>query len=451
VLFASRPIRSGGLACLAALALAGVIARGAEPAPAPADPKARQLLDEVVRAYKGLSSYSDQGQFILNTTDNGKPENLVIPLNLTLVRPNKVNLDAGPVRIVSDGKTMTTAVAPSRKYMATEAPKSVTIETFRQGPIGSALFGGPAAPPMIVLLNFLAGDDPAQVVAELGGTLRLGADRKEGRVLLVDRDGGPDVELVVDAPTKLLRAIYLLIDPKALAEEATPGHKFTIGKFGWEAGTISTRPVKDETFAYTPPRDFTKVEWAAPPGQEEKSAVKALVGKPAPEFTLTVLDGAKTRTITKADLAGKVVLLDFWATWCPPCLAELPDVQKLIEGYAKANKDVVVVALSEDQEPRELDEVRKLVETTLQEKKVTLTGTPVGKIALDPSGSVGEAFSIQVLPTLVILDAKGIVQAVYLGQQTKETLTKDIDALLAGQSLVKPEAKEAAARDGAGK
>ena len=42
-----------------------------------------------------------------------------------------------------------------------------------------------------------------------------------------------------------------------------------------------------------------------------------LLGKPAPEFTLTVLDGpGKTRTITKAELAGKVVVIDFWATWC---------------------------------------------------------------------------------------------------------------------------------------
>ena len=157
-----------------------------------------------------------------------------------------------------------------------------------------------------------------------------------------------------------------------------------------------------------------------------------------------MLDGDKTKTVTKADLAGKVVLIDFWATWCGPCIKELPEVQKMIEGYAKDNKDVVIVALSQDEEPRELPELRKHVEKTLEEKKVVLTGTKVGLIALDPDQSIGNAFSVQAIPTLVILDGKGIVQAAYVGQQTGETLSKDIDALLAGKSLLKEKPEEAA-------
>jgi hypothetical protein len=114
-------------------------------------------------------------------------------------------------------------------------------------------------------------------------------------------------------------------------------------------------------------------------------------------------------------------------------------VQKLIEAYDKAKKDVVVVALSQDTEPKEIAEVRKLVEETLAKKKIVLTGNSVGKIALDPSGSIGEAFKVEGFPTVVILDTNGVVQSAHVGYNPEvgATLTKEIDVLLEGKSLAK--------------
>ncbi len=146
--------------------------------------------------------------------------------------------------------------------------------------------------------------------------------------------------------------------------------------------------------------------------------------------------------MTKADLAGKVVLIDFWATWCGPCLMELPEIQKLVEHYKDAKKDVLIVALSQDSEPQEISEVRKLVEKTLADKKIDLTRGPVGRIGLDPSNSVGKAFDVEGYPTLVILDAKGIVQSAHVGynpdaaEPLHKSLATEIDALLEGKSLV---------------
>ncbi len=162
------------------------------------------------------------------------------------------------------------------------------------------------------------------------------------------------------------------------------------------------------------------------------------MGKPAPEFTLTVLDDAgKTRRLTKDDLAGKVVLIDFWATWCGPCLRELPEIAALAASYEKAGKPVVVVAVSEDRPPQE-GTLRELVATTLTERKLELTRGPVAHVALDPEMALGQTFDIEALPTVFLLDAKGVVQAVHVGAagDVREVLTRDIDTLLAGKSLV---------------
>ena len=279
---------------------------------------------------------------------------------------------------------------------------------------------------------------------ELDGTLC--------KAVMVDQAQGPDIRLLVDPKTKLLRAVDMVFDAKELAENGLQG-KVTIERYGWASGTTTTKDLPSATFAYQPPQGFSKVDSLAEAEQAEKYPVNALVGKPAPSFTLTVLDGpGKTKTLAKSDLAGKVVLIDFWATWCGPCMMELPEIQKLVEAYAKDKKDVLIVALSEDDDPQELAELRKLVEKTLNEKKITLTGTSVGLVGLDPSHAVGNAFAVNAYPTVVLLDAKGVVQAAHVGipggevEDVVRVLGKSIDTLLEGKSLV-PKAEEAAAAD----
>ena len=160
---------------------------------------------------------------------------------------------------------------------------------------------------------------------------------------------------------------------------------------------------------------------------------------------MTMLDSdGKTKSVSKTDLAGKVVMIDFWATWCGPCLMELPEVAKMVEAYAKEKKEVVIVALSQDRGEEKPDEVRALVEKTLADKKLVLQNAPVGQVAIDPSGAIGETFHVEGLPSVVILDPKGIVQAVHVGysEDVREKLTRDIDTLLGGEPLVKPNAEK---------
>ncbi len=415
------------------------------------DPQARSLLDEISKAYKSLVAYSDQGQFVVAMTIGGKAAKQATPLKLTFARPNKVDLNAGHVRLTSDGKILTTIVVPLKEITRNPAPREISLDTFREGPIGAILFGGPSGAPMTVLLSLLTAANPPAAISELGGSLQLGpatGAKPASPTLLIDFDGDrPDILLTVDPTTKLLSGIELKIDSKSLSKIETAGQPVTIEHFGWTSGAVATQIAKDQLFALDSPKGFTAVDTRLNQ-PHEKDIRNEKLGKPAPDFTLTVLDGpGKTKTITKAELAGKVVVIDFWATWCDPCKKELPEIQKLIEAYAKSKKEVVVVALSQDDTPAELSEVRKLVEKTLAELKLELSASPVGRIGLDPSNSVGKAFEVQGYPTLVILDAKGTLQSIHegynpeAGEPLNKSLAKEIDTLLAGKSLVESKGK----------
>ena len=117
----------------------------------------------------------------------------------------------------------------------------------------------------------------------------------------------------------------------------------------------------------------------------------------APDFQLVNLEG---ETVALSDHRGSVVLVNFWATWCPPCRAEMPLLQEFAERY---DQQMVVLAVnSGEDEPV----VRNFVETT---------GLDL-VFLLDPTNSVATLYRVRGFPTSLFIDEDGILQATHIGE-----------------------------------
>ncbi len=117
--------------------------------------------------------------------------------------------------------------------------------------------------------------------------------------------------------------------------------------------------------------------------------------KPAPDLALELVDGGKLKL---SDLRGKVVVVNFWATWCPPCRREMPSLERLKTLMKGEALEIVAINAGEDED--EISEFREAIKPAL-----------TFRIALDPSAEAMKAFSITGLPTTYVIDRQG--QLVY--------------------------------------
>ncbi len=143
--------------------------------------------------------------------------------------------------------------------------------------------------------------------------------------------------------------------------------------------------------------------------QEKETLVK--VGDDVPEFVVEMFDGQK---INIKDLKGKIVLINFWATWCPPCQEELKRVQKEIIDRFKG-KDFVFLAISREESKEQVKKFRERNGYTF----------PMG---LDPERRIYSKFATATIPRNFIIDKKGKIVEIEVGY-TKEAFAKMIEKL----------------------
>jgi len=132
----------------------------------------------------------------------------------------------------------------------------------------------------------------------------------------------------------------------------------------------------------------------------------------ASDFKLQDLGG---KTVKLSEFKGRPVLLDFWATWCPPCRASIPEIEKLHKSYS--SKGLVVLAISLDQGG--WDSVKDFV----TESGITYT-------VLKGTDDVASKYHVRTIPMLVIVDKEGKIYKRYLGLGEDDQLDKDVKSVL---------------------
>jgi peroxiredoxin len=145
----------------------------------------------------------------------------------------------------------------------------------------------------------------------------------------------------------------------------------------------------------------------------EQSRPASLAGlAPAQEFTLTTTDG---KAVSLSALRGQVVLLNFWATWCPPCKAEMPDLNALQRDYG-AKKRFTVVGIASEESPGAVAAFASQLDISFP-------------LLLDTRGQVANDYKIRTLPSSVIVDRDGRIRDMWTGPLIREAVLARLEKI----------------------
>lgn len=243
--------------------------------------------------------------------------------------------------------------------------------------------------------------DVTKVTELRGETLNLAEGPISCRVLQVEYHR-PDWQPEERRIRYWIDETRLLVLKEEFSEFQRREHKTTLWHWVYEAESIKVNQSPANWVVESAKRSATRTE-----GRQ----LTNWIGKNAPEFTLTDLDNNSVRlSATK----GEVVVLNFWATWCGPCMAEMPTLTKVANDYKR--KGVVFWGISAEQ-PSTL---RKW----LTQNQTAFT------IVLDKQGDVTEDYQTEGIPALVVIGRDGKIHSFYSGAQSEPSLRDAIDQAL---------------------
>lgn len=390
------------------------------PSRASGQDEARALLDKVTERYGSLKQYHFEGTTTVTMMAKGTATEIEMQTVMISDGPTRNRMEMtspvfGMVR-VTNGETTWVYLPALNQYI--EKP-TAEIEKNAGGEIDGSSFG-------------MGGFDKL-LKSQVSALQDLNKRVKKARILREETiyPQGAAIDCVVieveqamadGSPISMVRTLWmekarlLIVRQQILIKMKGPGESGDM-----EIKTVSllhtariNEPIPDSSFTFAPPSGAKLVDDFAAPRAAGRGAADTetgepaspFVGKEAGDFTLKDPDGKK---VELKSLRGKVVVLDFWATWCLPCREEMPHLEKLHRELK--DKGLVIIGIN--------TEDAKAARSFMKKYDYTF-------MTLIDDGKASATYGIDAIPTVFVIDKAGKVTSHYVGAQSEETLRRAI-------------------------
>jgi len=417
------PNRRHSLVALMAAATLASVALAGDPS---IEPEAKRIVLAMAAHYRAF----DHGttDVMVSVRGDGGDHDLKhdVAYALALARPARFALhprrgtDGGT--IVSDGRTLTVLAPGGGSFVQRSAPR--TLSAVLTSVPDVAVVSAAGGMELDVLFGLLSSAPEKRLLDSVSSLRHAGAESIHGVAAdhLVFTQAGMDVHLwIQQGPQPWL--LRLRPDFSSVLKSRggdggppVPTINLTITYRNWSAKAPS-----DTRFRFVPPATAQRVKsflpsLAATPTEAPRAntPITPVNGRAAPEVTLELLDGG---TVDISKKQGRIVVLDFWTTWCVPCVSAMSGLSRIDRDYRDRGVELYMVNMSETDAQ---------VRAFLQRRGFAF------RVAMDRKGSAAREFRVGAIPHTVVIGPGGRIHAVHvgLGPHPEDTLRADLETLL---------------------
>ncbi|MCP3904754.1 MAG: redoxin domain-containing protein [Planctomycetes bacterium] len=415
---------------LTVLVLAGGARASEPPATIVIDPEAERIVRAVAAHYRAF----DHGRVDIAVSVRGEGGDAGIKYDiayaLDLARPARFALrprrgtDGGT--IVSDGRTLTVLAPGGGHFVQRRAPRA--LSTVLTSVPDIAVVSAAGGMELDVLFGLLGSVPEKRLLDSVSSVRHEGVELIDAVAAdhLCFTQGGVDVHLwFQQGPEPWLVRLRpdltsVMKTREANAAASAPAITLTVNYRQW-----TTTPPDAKRFVFVPPATAQRVKSflpalaaASPEAPRANTPVAPPALREAPAVTLELLEGGSRELAARR---GRIVVIDFWATWCVPCVSSMSALARIDRDYRDRGVELYMVNMSETEER---------VAAFMRRRGFAF------RVALDRDGSVSRAFGVHSIPHTVIIDPEGRIHTEHtvLGSNHEDTLRRDIETLLARQA-----------------